>query len=220
MVVEVVAGEVGEDASGESQSGNAVLVGGVRADFHCRVFTAFFRHLVQKHVDCQRVGCGLLCRHGTRVDIVAYRREESGLVSAQPRHLVDEGGGCGLAVGAGDTDESEAARGVAIPLRGKVAERYGAVFHLYVCHAVEKRFGHGLHHDSGGMPVGQRWNEAVSVDSDAVYGHKHCAVGDFTGVVGQKCNRAVDRSDDLCRSDRAEQMSEVMLHGIYLFLYV
>ena len=125
VIVEVVAGKVGEYASPECQSGYAVLVCGMRAHLHRGIAASGFDHLCEQTVDGDGVGCGVVGGIGCGVDIVADRREESGLISHQACHLVDEGRCRGLAVGAGDAHEAQLARGVVIPLRRQQSKCLG-----------------------------------------------------------------------------------------------
>ena len=189
----------------------------MRAHLHRSVFTPFLYHFVQEHVDGEGVGSGLLCSDRTAVDVVAYGRQKPGLVTAQTSHFIDERGRCGLSVCTGDAYEPEPARGVAVPLRGEEAERYGAVVDLYVGHAVEKRVGHRLDNYCGGMLIGKGGYECVAVDCHAAHCHKHGAVGHLARVVGQRCDRAVGRADCPDRIYRAYQMLKIMLH-IYGYL--
>ena len=63
MVVEVVAREVGEDAAGEVQASDAVLVNGVAAALHEHIFAAFGHHPSQQFVELHGVGGGVRGRH-------------------------------------------------------------------------------------------------------------------------------------------------------------
>ena len=112
----MVAGEVGEDAAGESQTGYAVLVGGMRADLHGCVGASGVDHAGKQGVDGQRVGGGLRGVDGLGVDIVHHGRQQAGAVAHQPGHLIDEGGSGGLAVGAGDAHQAQPGRRIAIPV--------------------------------------------------------------------------------------------------------
>ncbi len=72
VIVEMVAGEIGEYAAFEVQTGNSALLCGMAAYFHCSEGAAGLHHIVQQTVYGQRVGSGL---HGLvhgGIDYVAY----------------------------------------------------------------------------------------------------------------------------------------------------
>ena len=97
-------------------------------------------------------------------------------------------------------------------MRGEKPERDCAVVDLYVGHAVKKRVGHCFDNYGGGMLFGKGGDECVAVDCHAAHGYKHGAVGHLARVVGQRCDRAVGRTDYPDRIYRAYQMLKIMLH--------
>ena len=115
VVVEMVAGEVGEHASGETQACYASLRAGVAAHFHCGECAAFGHHFGQERVEFERVGGGVGGGYGAVGDAVHHCAEQSCPQACAARHVVEECCYGGFAVGAGDAYEREAARGVAVP---------------------------------------------------------------------------------------------------------
>ena len=96
------------------QAGYAVLVGGVAAHLHGREGASGVGHLAEQTVERHGVGRGVFGRHGLLVDDIGHGGYESGLVSHQARHLIEEGGGGGLAVGARHAHEGEGFRRVVV----------------------------------------------------------------------------------------------------------
>ena len=74
----MVACEVGENRTVEIQPGNAVLVGGVAADFHRGKGAAGVYHASQKPVQFYGVGSGVLGCLGLVDDYVGNGRQQSG----------------------------------------------------------------------------------------------------------------------------------------------
>ena len=59
MVIEVVAGEVGEDGGGEGRADHAVLVEAVAGHFHRHGFCALLLELMQQGLHAHRIGRGV-----------------------------------------------------------------------------------------------------------------------------------------------------------------
>ena len=81
MIIQVVARKIGEDAAGKLQTADTLLCDRVGADFHECVFASGVCHLTQQAVKGNRVGGGMLGRHGPVVNVVAYRGNQSDFIS-------------------------------------------------------------------------------------------------------------------------------------------
>ena len=88
VVVEVVAGEVGEDAAGEVQAGGALLHLTVARALHGGEGAALVHHHRQQAVYLQGRGCGVGGGEALVADAVLDGTEQSGLMSGHPRGLV------------------------------------------------------------------------------------------------------------------------------------
>lgn len=84
VVVQVVVGDVREDAAREMQSSDALLHDGVRGDLHEAVFAPGFDHAGHHLVQADGVGGGVGRFDAFGVDAVNDRRDQADLV-AQPR---------------------------------------------------------------------------------------------------------------------------------------
>ena len=72
VVVEVVACQVGEYASGEGESGYAVLVGGMAAHLHEHVRAPGVGHAAEEGVELDGVGRGVLGGFAVGVDDIGH----------------------------------------------------------------------------------------------------------------------------------------------------
>ena len=88
VIVEVVAREVGEYASGEFQSANAFLVYGVRRALHEGVLASGLYHLAQELVQLYWVRCGVVGWYWLAVDIVAHGGQEATTVAELTEHII------------------------------------------------------------------------------------------------------------------------------------
>ena len=68
----MVAGEIGEHSSGEMQSGDTVLMGGVRAHLHRGIAATRLYHAMKQGVDGERIGSRLIGRYSLILYIVAH----------------------------------------------------------------------------------------------------------------------------------------------------
>ena len=88
MVVQVVAGEVGEDAAGKLQTADALLGNGMRRTLHERVLAAGIGHASQEFIELDRIRCGVVSWYRLALYIVTYRREETTLVAHLAKHII------------------------------------------------------------------------------------------------------------------------------------
>ena len=105
VVVEVVVGDVREDAACEMQPPRALLHDGMRRTLHEAVFAPFVGHLAHHGVQPHGVGRGVGRLDDAFADFVDDRRDQPGLVAQCPHQVVEQCCGRGLAVGAGDAHE-------------------------------------------------------------------------------------------------------------------
>ena len=88
VIVQMVAGDVREDASGEPQPSDTFLGYRVRADFHEGIFAAFICHASQQFVQRDRVRSRMVGGYGFSVDIIAYRGDKSDLIAEFSEHII------------------------------------------------------------------------------------------------------------------------------------
>ena len=169
----MVACEVGEHAAGKSDTGYALLLGSVGADLHKCVVASGIDHFRQQRVEGERIGSGVGSGYGLAVHIVAYGRQQSGLVTLQPCYFVKQGGSGGFSVGAGDSHQLQLAAGMAVPRRCQHAESFGRVGHAYVGHPVFKSRGQLFAHYCADMGAGHHGYVFVAVGGYTFYGYKH-----------------------------------------------
>ena len=114
VVVEVVAGDVGEESSNEVQASYAVLDNAVAAHLHEGIFASCLNHLGQKRIEGDGVGRGVLRGYHLSIYVVGNGGQESCLVSHAAEHLIEHcGNGC-LAIGASHSDQLQLACRIAI----------------------------------------------------------------------------------------------------------
>lgn len=121
VVVQVVVGDVREDAAREMQSSDALLHDGVRGDLHEAVFAPGFDHAGHHLVQADGVGGGVGRFDAFGVDAVNDRRDQADLVAQPPEEVVEQGDGGGFAVGARDTDQFELTARVAVECGGAMS---------------------------------------------------------------------------------------------------
>ena len=88
VVVQMVAGQVGEDASPELQTSYAVLGNGVARAFHEAVLAACIHHALQQTVQLYGVWRGVAGRHGLILYVVAHGRKQSALIAQPTEHII------------------------------------------------------------------------------------------------------------------------------------
>ena len=81
MIVQMIAGEVCKNASPIGQPADTLLVDRMRTDFHEHIGASGFGHLCHERMQRHGIGGGMSCRYRFLAYIVAYRRDQSALVS-------------------------------------------------------------------------------------------------------------------------------------------
>jgi hypothetical protein len=128
--LEVLVGhEVRENAEGELDPGDALEQDAVRGHLHHDGRRAVGGHAAQRAVDRRRLRRRHPRLHDVLAEADAERADEPDLVPAGLESRPREEGGGRLAEGAGHADQVDAARRVAVQLRGEEGERAARLGH-------------------------------------------------------------------------------------------
>ena len=141
VVVEMVVGDVGEDAPFEMQAADALLHDGVRRHLHEAIGAARVDHFAHQRVEPDHVGRGMRRRDAPFAHTVDDRRNQSRLVTQPAEEVVEQRGDGGLAVGAGDAHQMQFAAGMIVEGGRHVGHRRMGVGHRDVAHPFGQRFG-------------------------------------------------------------------------------
>ena len=114
MVIQVVAGQVGEDADIPLDALDALLLQRVRADFHHAGLAIGAEHLGHHLLDFERLGRGALGGNHALADLVAHGADQAALDASRLQYLLDHEGHSGLAVRAGDPNDPELFAGILV----------------------------------------------------------------------------------------------------------
>ena len=165
VVVQMVLGQVREDAHIEVDARHAFLVQGVGGDFHGYAAAAVFQHFLQQVFQFQRTRRGVRGGGDFLPVVVGDGADQPG---AQPR-LLEEGmgnvGRGGFPVCSGDADHGHVAGGVAVPGRSHQADGQPGVVHFHPGDLAVPGFlraGGFRHNGACSAPDGLR-NEGVPV---------------------------------------------------------
>ena len=88
MIIQMVASQVGKQATLKPQSADTLLSDGVTRALHKGIFTSCLHHLSQQSVQLYGVGCGMIGRNGLALNIVAYGREQTALMTELAEHII------------------------------------------------------------------------------------------------------------------------------------
>ncbi len=121
VIIEMVAGQVGENRRTKLKTEHALLVDSVRTHFHDRLTAAGIAHLRQHAVDVEGLGGGLERGNRANAKIVVDRSEQTDALVAV-EEVLDEMRDGGLAVGSGDADDLHVAVGKLVEPLGHLGE--------------------------------------------------------------------------------------------------
>ena len=122
VVVDVIAGQVGERRDAEAEAVDAVLVERVRADLEAGAGATRVDHLAEEGGEVGGFRRRLIGRDRTAAEMVAYRAHQAPLRSVGLQQMAEERGDRGLAVGARHADELERGFGMAVEAAGDFGE--------------------------------------------------------------------------------------------------
>ena len=129
VVVQVVVGEVGEDADGEFQAGYPFLLHSDGTDLHEAVLASLLHHLCDQAVGGEGVGGGIGGLEPFSAHVVGDGGKQSAFVSHRPEQPVKQGDGGRLAVGAGYADQFERAARMPVECVRCVCDGLSGVLH-------------------------------------------------------------------------------------------
>ena len=150
MIIQVITGEVGEGSAGEFDAGDAVLIEGVRGNFHDAGPAAFVAHGGEELGDFGGAGS----RHGggaagsAIVDV--HRADQAAAALDVSEHVADEIGGGGFAVGAGDAQDMDFVAG---RFEEGIGEEGGGGRDIFDHDLGKRRAGDGFGGDDGNCPT-------------------------------------------------------------------
>ena len=110
VIIEMVAGEVGEGGSGEMQPVGAFLIERVAGDFHDGGHRAGVDAFTQIRRQLKRAGRCHVGRHAAAAQVVVHRAEHSAAQAGLAQNGTGHERGGALAVGARDAEEFEIAQ--------------------------------------------------------------------------------------------------------------
>ena len=187
--IQVVLGQVREDAHGVGNPVHPVQHQGVGGDLHHHMGAARLPHLGQQGLQVPGLRRGPLRGDHGIADHVLVRADEAHL---GPQHLLQhrlqEIRGGGLAVGAGDADHGHVLRRVAVEVGPQHRQGPAGVRHLDVGEVPLRR---RLAHHRGGAALRRLANEGVAVRRKAPHGHEQVPGPDGPGVVADAGHLAV-----------------------------
>ena len=131
VVIQVVVREVGEDAGGELQSGDPLLLHADGAHFHEAVAASGLHHLRQEAVDRDGVSRGIGGLQPLVVHIVGNRGQEAGGMAHRLEQAVQQGDGRRLPVRPGDSHQRQLPGRMPVERVRRHRHRVPAVLHFH-----------------------------------------------------------------------------------------
>ena len=199
VVVEVVVGDVGEDAARKVEAPRTFLHDGVRRTLHEAEFAPGVGHLAHHGVQTDRVGGRVGRLDLAAVDFVNDRRDQPGFVAHGPHEIVQQRHGRGFAVGPGDTHQLQLAARIAVECRRHVGHRPRRVFDHDIRDTFGRRLGHPFADYRGGSFFNRHRDIVVAVALRPRHGEEAVARLHRPRIVGQPGDRrrtvAVQRPD-------------------------
>ncbi|MPM66130.1 hypothetical protein SDC9_113037 [bioreactor metagenome] len=183
VVIQMILGQVGENARREADAVHPVQGKGVGGDLHHQMGTACVRHTPAQSLDFIGFGGGALSRKGLRADhiLVGADKPHLGPYRALQHGFDEVGGGC-LPVGAGDTHGNKAPGGMTEPVgredgegRARVCGGHPGAFPLRLFFT---QHGHGAQ-------VHGLVDKLMPVGLISGQGHKESARRHRTGIIAQ-----------------------------------
>ena len=181
--VEVILGQVREGAHLEVHAAEPVHGHGVRRDLHHHRVAARVGHLPQHALKLDRVGRGLVGGHLGRADHTAHGADQAGLHARGLKYGLDQEGGRGLALRAGDAEQAHRAGGIAEKALRDQGQRLAHVLHQHL-RAVQLQ--EPLHNQRAGALFHHLRREFMGVPGQTLYAEKERTPFRLSGVGTQR----------------------------------
>ena len=88
MIIQMVASQIGEDTTCKLQSTNTLLGNGMTRALHEDILTTGFYHTMKQFIQFYGIWCCMTGGYRFALDIVAYRREQSTLITQFAEHII------------------------------------------------------------------------------------------------------------------------------------
>ena len=177
----MILGEIGEHCHVEIKARHALKRQGMGRDLHHHMGTALLRHTLEKLMQLQTLGRGVLGVEQGIADHVAVGADEAHLRPGHGlKHMLRDLGGAGLPAGAGKADELHSFHRIAEKVPAHNGKPVTAVLDPHTGSSVVRRF---LAQNRRGAACDSLGNEAVSVGVEAPDGHKQIPRPRLSGIV-------------------------------------
>ena len=103
MIIQVILGQVREQADIVIHALHAKEIDAMGRDFHCAIINLFRNHLAENFLQIRRLWRGVFGFANLSVNLVIQRPDQTGAIFLR-QNAIDNVGGRGFAVGAGDAD--------------------------------------------------------------------------------------------------------------------
>ena len=184
--VQMVLGQVGEGSHVEVDAADAVQHQGVGGDLHDHMGAACVTHTGEQGLQLEALGGGALGGDDLVADHVLHGADEADLGAAGLlQDLLQQQGGGGLAVGAGDAHHGHCLSGMTVEVGADEGQSQTVVLHQNVGHIALRLDGGD---DDGCALLHCHGDEAVAIGCKAGDGNEHAALGDLTGIVSNVFN--------------------------------
>ena len=90
MIVEVVTCQIGEYPTAEFQSADSALLYCMRRTLHERILTSGIDHACEEPIQFYGVRRCVVCRYSLILNIVAYCRQQTALMSHLTEHIIQQ----------------------------------------------------------------------------------------------------------------------------------
>ena len=130
VVVEVIAGEIGEDRDVEWDGKHALLRERVRRDFHHGFGRTLADALCQHLVEFERFGRGVRCGQDLSGHVIFDRADQQALATGRAQNRFEQKCAGALPVGAGDAGDRETLGGLLVEIRAQTGQRAATVRNL------------------------------------------------------------------------------------------
>jgi hypothetical protein len=88
MIIQVVASQIRKDTTSKFQSADTLLGNSMTGTLHKDILASGIYHPVEQIIQFDRIRCCVTGRYGFPLDIVAYRREQSALITQFAEHII------------------------------------------------------------------------------------------------------------------------------------
>ncbi|RMP45368.1 hypothetical protein ALQ26_05971 [Pseudomonas amygdali pv. lachrymans] len=193
VIIQVITGQIGQHRHIKRQRRRPPLIQPMRRHFHCHCARTGLFQVGQRRLNGYRVGRGMTAALQRAVEACAQRADDAAVLTQCIKRLGNQLSDAGLAVGAGNAYQIQAAARIAVEAAGNIGQLRGEPLDRDQRHVSDRQNGRAFYFvsHSRSATLERVGNMRTAIDLDTRNGQKQITRTDIAAVESQLANQGV-----------------------------